>query len=311
MNLQQAKKEFSRRCIAMNLSHNTVLQYEKVLKRLLNTCISDGLGKNEEEIEINEITSTFIRYHLTSLRESFSPVTVKIHYMALHSFFSFLYREGITTKNVMANIERPKVPKTEIKAFSKEEIKKLLSAFKKDTFAGYRNYVITCTLFATGIRRSELASIKKNDIRFDTNFIKIMGKGDKFRNVPMTENLRVLFLKYIKIRQEFTLTNKLHDSQYFFISSRGNKMLENSITNIYENLAKQENMNDVRVSPHTFRHTFAKFFLLNGGDVFTLQKILGHSDLTVTKRYITLNEKEIQIQNDKFNPFENESWQYL
>lgn len=310
MNLQQAKKEFSRRCLSMNLSKNTIEQYEKVLKRFLATCVTDGLGADETEIELADVTTNLIRLHLATLAQTLSPVTVKIHYMALHSFFTFLYREGMTTKNIMGSIERPKVPKNEIKAFSKDEINKLLSAFDKNDFIGYRNYVITCTLFATGIRRSELLSIKKTDIRFDSCLIKIMGKGEKFRNVPITESLRALFLKYIRVRQQYIKTSKLYESQFFFISRQGNKLKANSLTNLYENIGKQENMQDVRVSPHTFRHTFAKFFLLNGGDVFTLQKILGHSDLSVTKKYVTLNDNEIKAQNDKFNPFENENWRY-
>ena len=310
MNLQQAKKEFSRRCLSMNLSGNTIEQYEKVLKRFLATCVTDGLGADETEIELTDVTTNLIRLHLATLAQTLSPVTVKIHYMALHSFFTFLYREGIMNKNVMSNIERPKVPKTEIKAFSKDDINKLLTVFDKSKFIGYRNYVITCTLFATGIRRSELLNIKKNDIRFDSYMIKVMGKGAKFRNIPMTENLRVLLLKYIRVRQEYISVKKLYDSQYFFINKQGNKLSSNSLTNLYEDIAKEENMKDVRVSPHTFRHTFAKFFLLNGGDVFTLQKMLGHSDLSITKRYVTLNDGEIKSQNDKFNPFENENWRY-
>ena len=309
--LSQAEKEFFRRCYALNLSPVTHEQYEKVLRRLEKACKADGMGADADNINVEDISTTFIRYHIATLSRTLQAMTVRSHFMSLRSFFSFLYKEGITPKNVMENMERPKVPHKEIQAFTKEELQKILNAFDKNTFTGYRNYVITCVFFATGIRRRELINIQKEDIRFDINVLKIMGKGNKFRNIPITESLRKTLLKYIRVRQAYISEKSLYDSPYMFISKDGNKLCCNALSTIYRLKGKEEKINGVRVSPHTFRHTFAKFFLLNGGDVFTLQKLLGHSDISMTRRYVSLNDKDVKAQNEKYNPFENESWRYL
>ncbi len=311
MKFIQAEKEFYRRCMAMNLSTETVKQYQKVLKRLIETCVSEGIGTSATDIDMNSITPTTIRLHLMKLRKKVSLGTVRIHYAALRAFFRFMKKEEIMYRDIMENVEKPKVPIKEIPAFTKDNINTLLSVFDKNTFLGYRNYTITCMMFATGMRRAEVVRLMMQDIHFDIGIIKVVGKGNKFRSVPLSDNLRRVLIKYIKVRQEYIKEKRLMKSPYFFISSHtGSKLTVNSLTNIFEEVGKNEGIKGVRVSPHTFRHTFAKLFLLNGGDVFTLQKILGHSDITTTKKYVSLNDNDIRLQNDKYNPFENENWRY-
>lgn len=312
MNYSQATTEFYRHCLARNLSRETIGMYERVLNRLEKTLVKEGLGERGKDINIEEVTPTMIRLHFSILLGQMQPVTLRIHYRLLHSFFTFLKSEEITSRNIMDRVEKPKVPKKEMEAFSKEEIDTLLSVFDKNTFVGYRNYALTCLLFGTGLRRSEAVKVRIDDIRFDINIIKVMGKGSKFRNVPIGDSLRRVLIKYINIRHDEIKKRKLNDSPYLFINSRnGNKLGIETLTGLYNTVGREEGIRGVRVSPHTFRHTFAKFFLLNGGDVFTLQKILGHSDITTTKKYINLNTNDIRIQNDKYNPFENECWRYF
>ena len=303
--------EYYRRCYALNLSKETIGIYKKVLNRLEKTLVVEKLGANGDSIEVNDITANLLRYHFALLRDRMQPITMRIHYMCLHSFFGFLEREGIVSTNVMDKVEKLRVPKKEIPAFSKEDIYRLLSVFDKGTFTGYRNYTITCLLFSTGMRRGEAVKLLLSDIHLDVNIIKVTGKGNKFRNVPIGDSLRRVLIKYIKERKEFVEDKKLYRSPYLFISSQsGNRLHVETLTELYNTIGKQEGMKGVRVSPHTFRHTFAKFFLLNGGDIFTLQKILGHADITTTKKYINLNENDIKTQNDKYNPLENESWRF-
>lgn len=310
MNFEEAERQFINRCLALGLSTETIKQYQKVLKRLIQNYTKDKTEKTIESTDIRVFTSTLLREHLAFLSRCVSPTTVKIHYMALHSFFSFLYKNDIISEDVMRNIEKPKVPKRDLQAFTKEHLDILLSVFDRSTFTGFRNYVIACVLFSTGVRRGELVKIKLTDIMFEINAIKIIGKGNKLRNVPVSDTLRKLLIKYIKNREEHIKTNKLYRSPYCFISYTGNKLSENAVTDIFRKVGKENRMNGVRVSPHTFRHSFAKYFLLNGGDVFTLQKILGHSDISVTRQYVNLNENDIRVQNEKYNPLENETWKY-
>lgn len=311
MNYSKCCLEYYRRCYAINLSKETIGIYKKVLNRLEKTLIKERIGTNGDDIEIKDITSNILRYHLAMLHESMQPITVRIHYRSLHSFFAFLEREEIIKVNVMDKVEKIKVPKREIQAFSKEDISRLLNVFDKDTFTGYRNYTITCLLFSTGMRRGEAVKLLMNDIHFDINIIKVIGKGNKFRNVPMGDSLRRVLIKYIKIRKEYIKEKGFCNTPALFISSiTGCKLSVETLTEIYYTVGKSEGMKGVRVSPHTFRHTFAKYFLLNGGDIFSLQKILGHAEITTTKQYVNLNIKDIKMQNDKYNPLDNESWRF-
>ena len=129
--------------------------------------------------------------------------------------------------------------------------------------------------------------------------------------MPLSHTLRKVILKYLQKRGEYIAEHKLLKSPYLIINKDRERLGVSAISCIIAKIGKDENITGVRVSPHTFRHTFAKFFLLNGGDLFSLQKILGHSDIEMTKRYVEMNEVELKIQNDKFNPFDNTSWRYL
>ena len=311
VNYFQATTEFYRRCLAVNLSKESIGMYEKVLKRLEKTLISEGMGKTSKEINISDVSPTLIRYHFSLLRECMQPITMRIHYQCLHSFFTFLNAEEVIAANIMEKVEKPKVPKKEIQAFSKADVNTLLSVFDKSSFVGYRNYAITCVLFGTGMRRGEVSRLLIDDVHFDVNIIKVIGKGNKFRNIPMSDTLRSVLIKYLKLRKQFISEKCLNNSPYIFISSTtGNRLNVESLTELYNTIGHSEGLKGVRVSPHTFRHTFAKFFLLNGGDVFSLQKILGHADITTTKKYINLNEADLRTQNDKYNPLENAGWRY-
>lgn len=311
MNFLEAQREFRRRCMAANLSMESINQYEKVLKRFVAICVEEKLGDSAETIPIERITPSVVRYYLSVRSQEVAGTTVRIHYMALHTFFSFLYKEEIMTSNIMDKVEKPKKVITEIPAFTKEDIARIMETFDKESFVGFRNYALTCLLFGTGLRRSEATKLKIADIVFGINAIKVVGKGNKFRLVPMGEVLRRTLQKYIRIRDKHIKDAGIKDSPYVFFNSRtGLSLRPNAISDIYRDIAKKLNIKGVRVSPHTFRHSFAKYYLINGGDVFSLQKTLGHGDIAVTKKYISLNDEDIRRQNDKFNPLENDSWRY-
>lgn len=258
-----------------------------------------------------EVKPAAIRDYLNGLSETCKPVTQKLHYMVLSVYYNFLDREEITKENPMKRIERPKVPLREIQAFSRKEVDIILNCFDKNTFLGYRNYAIMIILFGTGLRLSELSHLSIRDISFEMNFIKVIGKGDKQRAVPMSETVKKVILHYLRMRKEYTDNHQLLKNHYLLIGRNGQRLESSGIWDIFSKIAKEEKaLQGVRVSPHTFRHTFAKYFILNGGDVFALQRILGHSDITVTKKYVNLNAFEVSMQNDRYNPLQNKSWRY-
>ena len=304
--MEESKREFLRRCIALNLSIGSIQQYEKVLKRYFKYCKDNSLS------DPGEVKAAEIRDYLNSLSVTCKPVTQKLHYMTLSVYYNFLSREGLIKENPMKRIERPKVPLREIQAFSRKEIDIILNGFDKNTFLGYRNYTIMIILFGTGLRLSELSHLSIRDISFEMNFIKVIGKGNKQRAVPMSETVKKVILHYLRMRKEYIDNHQLLKNHYLLIGRTGQRLESSGIWDVFSKIAKDEKtLQGVRVSPHTFRHTFAKYFILNGGDVFALQRILGHSDITVTKKYVNLNTFEVSMQNDRYNPLQNKTWRYI
>jgi site-specific recombinase XerD len=302
MNFDESKQKFIQRCMAANLSHETVYQYLKVLKRFKNFL------DEKKILMVEETTSEDIREHLIDLGKSMQPVSVKVHFMAIRCFFNFLEKAKVIEHNPITAVEAPKVPKKVIQAFTEGQVEQILSSFDKTTFVGYRNYALTMLFLGTGLRRSEAARLMLTDINFDDNSIEIWGKGSKQRKIYMTSTLRKIIVEYLKMRKVYSVEHKLNKCPYLMIGIMGERLSAGYISDIYERLAKEENIKGVRLSPHTFRHTYAKSFLLNGGDLFSLQTILGHSDIGTTRKYVTLNDKELRIQAERFSPLENKKW---
>ena len=304
MLLSETKKLFIKRCIALNLAEGTIKKYDKTLNDFFLTCTD----LNKQNIE--DVTSDDIREHIARLAKRVAGKTLKVYFDTIKSYFNYLYRDKIIDDNIVSRIEAPKVEHKEIQAFNRFEVDTILNAFDRNDFLGFRNYTMVCIFFATGMRREELAKLYITSINFEVNIIKVIGKGRKIRNIPLSQTLRKLLIKYLKRRAEYVDEHRLFKSPYLIINKDGEQLGVSTISAIISKVGKVENITGVRVSPHTFRHTFAKFFLLNGGDLFSLQKILGHSDIEMTKQYVALNKQELKMQNDKYNPFDNESWKY-
>ncbi len=171
-----------------------------------------------------------------------------------------------------------------------------------------RNYCIMCLLFSTGIRKTELSNLTIADINITNDLIRIDGKGQKERFAPIGRVFKRILTKYISMREEYL---KGDSCKWLFITPRDTRRMTTScMAVLFQKLKKTLKMTGEKVSCHTWRHTFAKTYLLNGGDIFSLQKILGHADIATTKNYLHLNEKEVKIQHARFNPLDNKDWLY-
>lgn len=297
-------KNFLQRCNALNLQNSTIEQYKSVIENFFDFIDIYDLK------DIENIRETHIMEFLVSKKNKVRKITVKGYFVILKVFFNYLYHENFISHNIMGNMKKPKVPKYKVKVFSNEEIKLILNYFDKSTFIGFRNYAIMCILFSTGMRKGELCNMYCTDIMFESGVINIIGKGDKQRHIPISPTLRKILLKYFKMRNEYIVNKGLLQNKFFIISKTGNKMQPDNVTLIFYTIKNSYKIQSDRFSAHTFRHTFAKTYLLNGGDIFSLQKILGHEKIETTRQYINLNETEIKIQNEKYNPLDNTRWQY-
>lgn len=295
---------FLRNCNARNLSLKTISTYEERLVHFNKYLLKKNI------IDVEKISVPLLEEYFGEYCKKYSPTTVRGKYIVLRAFFNYLVEYGVLDISPLRVLKSPKYPKRFVKAFTREEVAELLSMYDKETFTGCRNYTINLVLFSTGMRRSELINVCIVDIEKDYSSIHVIGKGDKERYIPISDNLGKVLRHYMKIRKAHLIKHRYCESPALFISAWGKPLTATGINTIFQNMKKCKKRWSTKVSAHTWRHTFAKMFLLNGGDVFTLQKILGHEDVSTTRIYVDLNRSEIEMQNRKYNPLDNSRWKY-
>lgn len=220
---------------------------------------------------------------------SMSAANVRNHVRVLKGFASWLNREGYTADNVLARLKVPKAPTKVLTTLSDEEIRALFASLDQNSGAGCRNAAILLLFLDTGLRCSELLNLHANDVHIEDRWTKVMGKGQKERIVPFGNRAMKLLQRYFyHFRPE-----PLADDR-FFLCYDGRPMSENTIKLIFARLAKRAGV--LRLHIHLLRHTFATRYLTNGGDAFSLQRILGHTTLEMTRRYVDTVAVETYIK---------------
>ncbi len=259
------------------LSDNTLDSYEE------NLIMFDNFVKKN----VSGIKTDDIRNFLVSLNDKSDRT--RAHYITvLNNFFSFITSEKIIRNNPCEEISQPKLSKKLPNYLTIEEIDNLLDIELK-TPLDFRNKAMLELLYASGLRISELLNLKLNDISFDEDILKVVGKGDKQRIVPIGDVALEYLKLYINEYRNSILGNK--QSEYLFINNHGNGMTRQGFFKI---LKQQCLIKGIKkdVSPHTLRHSFASHLLNNGADLRTIQELLGHSDISTTQVYTHLiNEK--------------------
>ena len=292
-------KEFSNYLrIERGLSNNTVLNYCLDVEKLT-------IYLNEFQIVVSpksiskEALLQFI-YHVSPTINTRSQVRL---ISGLRSFFSFLVFEGYREDNPTELIEIPKIGRKLPDTLSVEEIDALIAAIDLSKSEGTRNKAILETLYGCGLRVSELIELKLSDLYFDQGFIKVTGKGDKQRLVPVGDYTQ----KYIEIYASQTRIHlsvaKGHED-VLFLNRRGKKLTRAMIFTIIKSLAVEINLKKT-ISPHTFRHSFATHLLENGADLRSIQLMLGHESITTTEIYVHLDRSHLRKVIDHFHPRKN------
>ena len=231
--------------------------------------------------------------HNKTQEAKLSPQTVETYCRGIRSFFSFLNREGFLKKNVMARVKMPKVPERVIPTFTEKEIANLLAQPNKSTSEGFRDYCIILTLLDTGLRLSEMANLKTDDIDFEQNLLRVMGKGRRERHVPFGRRVAKALMKYqMKFRPEPIGTEN------FWLRRDGRPLLPNRIQKIIRRYGDKAGLK--RCYAHKLRHTSSVWYLRNGGDVFSLQRKLGHRSLTMTRHYSNLADSDVRAQHLRY-----------
>ena len=280
MTMTEGIREFGFDCKIRKLSPKTIANYQKQLKYLQRY-----LGNEFSVTDVEAVRSVHIKQFLSMKDDQgCKPRYINDLLKVFKTFFNYMKKEGYIKERPTANIRNMKQPKVKILTFSSSEIRKLLNYFNGKGFLDIRNKAMLALFFDTGMRLSEVITMEENQIHED--FILVHGKGAKERLVPVSPYLAKLLLHYSAARTYCFEGTKLPE-KVFFVSRTGKKLTPEAITKFMKKAAKAVGVNDqIRVSPHTLRHTFAHMQLKNGLDLYTLSRVMGHENVAVTQRYL-------------------------
>jgi integrase/recombinase XerD len=281
--------------IERGLSKNTIANYTFDLERL---CAF--LNDNNISVAPEKITEETIQQFIYSVSKEVNARSQARIISGLKSFFSYLIFEDYRADSPMELIEAPKIGRKLPDTLSVEDIDNLIAAVDLSTTEGERNRAILETLYSCGLRVSELVSLKISDLFFDEGFIKITGKGNKQRFVPIAFNTqRYIDLYRNTIRNQLDIAKGHEDT--LFLNRRGKQLTRAMVFTIIKTLAVKINLQKT-ISPHTLRHSFATHLLENGADLRSIQMMLGHESITTTEVYVHLDRSHLTQIIHTFHP---------
>jgi len=270
-----------------NLSKNTITSYLQDLNDLYNFFNEDIIKVSYKDLV--KYINTLSYLNVRSLAH---------HITVIHSFYEFLVNNEDINKNPAENIKSPKMPLKLPNYLTIEEINKLLNV-NLNTAYDYRNKAMLETLYATGLRISELVNLKFVNVDLDNALIRVIGKGSKERMVPISSESE----KYLKIYIE-KYRNKIlgtKTSEYLFISNAKKNITRQGFFKILKKECQRAGI-EKEVSPHVLRHSFATHLLQGGADIRVIQELLGHSNITTTEIYTHLINEQIKKDYEEYHP---------
>lgn len=279
-----------------NFSENTLDAYLRDIKKLRDYAEFDLENTGPFEITYENIQE----YLFQRSKKKFSERSQARWISSIKSFFKYLVEDEFRTDNPTTLLEGPKLGLYLPDTLSFEDVNRLIAVIKNDTDLGRRNHCMVEVLYGCGLRVSELIDLKISNINFKESYLKVEGKGDKSRFVPMASFTSKLIKDYIRdIRSKYKINKKCED--ILFLNSRGSAMSRVIVFIIIKELTEKAGINK-KISPHTFRHSFATHLLQNGADLRYIQEMLGHSSITTTEIYTHLKNEELRDVILNFHP---------
>lgn len=296
MPLPAAVAEFLSDCRLRQLSPTTLQWYYYTLRPFTAFAVARG------EHEVATVTAQTVRAFLAEQSERVQANRLNDYREAIDRFYKWLRVQGYVSENLVAGIGKAREAQRLIPAFSQEEVEALLRQPNTGSFTGLRDYVFMLLLLDTGIRLSEALGLQVRDLDLPSGHFKVLGKGKKERLVGVSPLLESHLRRYLVRRQTALGTIDQDDSPWLLPNQCGGKLVPKTVQQHLKRYAQQAGISRVRVSPHTFRHTFALWFVRAGGSPFHLQKILGHTSLDMSRRYCDLAETDFLTKQQELSP---------
>lgn len=287
MTIENAFNEFMQYQYVKGNSEKTIEYY--------GYCIRPMIAHFGSEFDVQRFNKDNLRNYAFQLRKTgICSNTMKTYSKGVKAFLSYLYNENYTALNCSSFYVLPKARRKFIDILTDREIIQLLSSIPTQTELGKRNYLICCLALGSGLRKSEIINIKTDDFRVNDGYMIVTGKGDKQRLVPFGSTTKNAFKAYLGHSER---------KGNLFLTKQGTPITESCLERIFKTLAKTSGIR--RLHCHLLRHTFATNYLIYGGNIYSLQAILGHSDLETVKIYLHLSESQAVYSFSEHSPLEH------
>ena len=301
LELNELVHEFKIHKMSEGWSDNTVDWYRQALgifqawlaEQGMSTCLDD-LGEDEMRLFILYLKAR------PGLRGPASSHTVNNRVRAIRAFFNWLYEKDYTECHRLQKVKPPKARELQIEILTDAEIDRIFASVNPKTVMGSRNTAIYSLMLDTGLRLSEVVSLKYEDVHLDGRYVKVLGKGDKERIVAFGAKCHKTLLNYA---QHCRFENQEKESDTFFLCIDGHSMGAEGLRSLIERLSKAAGV--PRLHPHLMRHTYATRFLLNGGNVFLLQQNMGHTSLEMVRKYVHIASRMSAQISQSFSPLDH------
>ena len=284
--------------IEKNLTKPTIESYKNDLKSFY-----DFLKKNNFNLFSCTYDDIVLWIELLK-KQSFEQTTIARKISTVRQFFNFLFFERLINTNPATNITAPKKKQALPRFLGEEDIKKILNYLyvNKDSFKNFQTLLLTELLYATGLRVSELVSIKLSNLSEDLNSIRILGKGNKERVIPLAKITKKILSQYLSSSQYLKFKTRF-DNLWLFPSKRGHITRQTYYYKL-KSIAIKSGLSTNKISPHMLRHAFASHMLKNGADLKVIQYLLGHEDISTVQIYTHVNLKDL-LNAIKKHPIRN------
>lgn len=280
--------------IERGLAENSIFAYQNDVRKLMDFCEPKSLAPGD-------VSTTHLKKFVNELYElGLSARTQSRIISGIKQFFYFLMLEGEIKSDPSELIETPRIGRKLPEVLTIEEIDAMIDAIDLSTEQGHRNKAILETLYSCGLRVSELVNLEFEQLFFDEGFIRVIGKGNKQRLVPVSPSVKKeidIYANSVRNHQAIVRGNE----SYVFLNRRGAKLTRVMIFTIIKNLAEKIGLQKV-VSPHTFRHSFATHLLEGGANLRAIQEMLGHESITTTEIYTHLDQQFLKEAIISFHP---------
>lgn len=262
-------------------------------------CYRRILQEQEIEASVYDVTTDLLRNKFIMAmveKKAYKLNTVNNRIKAIKRFFLFLKEEGWIADNPAAHLKTRKGHQPMIPSFKEDQVVALLKQPDQNTFTGFRDFVMMSLIFDTGLRVGEMTKLKLNQVDVkESQLLGVIGKSKKPRDIPFCDDVRKMLIRYLKARGDVK-------SHHFFVTLDGRQMGVRTFQESLSQYGKDAGITNVRVSPHTLRHTFAKMYIMHEGDPYSLQDILGHTSQDMVKKYVNLWRPEMKTKHTKSSP---------